>query len=364
MRKTFVKIHLWLGVSIGLLWALQGLSGALLVFHREVDRFNGPVVTAGPMASLDLIAARASATASGAIERIAIIDRTGDLLTVDYHDPDQRARSLLVDAATAEVVGRRELEPLSPASGSFSQWLYLFHQSLLRGEERNALTGISGLLLLVAVIAGLRIAWPRRGAWRTAFAWRRWRSIDQRLYGWHRAIGLAAGLVLLVTVPCGVYLVFAADIRSALADVVPHSLPYRATKIEQSPADPIGPQAALAVAQRHFPGAAFVSIALPTGTSPIYAVRLRQDEEPRLWAGVTNVAVDAVSGRALDVYDPTTAPISNRVADLAFAVHNGEVGGPAGRTLILLLGFSLPTLYVLGLWTWWRKRQRRKKRGR
>ena len=363
MRKTFVKVHLWLGVSIGLLWALQGLSGSLLVFHREFDRFNGPAVTAGPMASLDLIAQRSSAASDGRIERIAIIDRAGDLLTADYHDPEGEARSLLVDAATADIVGRRDLEPLSPASGSFSQWLYLLHQSMLRGEESNQLTGLSGFALLAAIIAGLFIAWPRRGAWRATFNWRRWRSVDQRLYGWHRALGLAVGFILLVTVPCGLYLVFAGDFRPALARIVPHRLPYRAAPLETLPADLVGPQAALDVAESHFPGAAFVSIAMPTERSPIYAVRLRQEAEPRLWAGVTNIAVDAASGRTLDVYDPTTAPVSNRIADLAFAIHNGEVGGLAGRSLILLLGLSLPTLYGLGLWAWWRKRRRRKKRG-
>lgn len=360
MRKILARIHIWLGISVGLFWAVQGLTGAMLVFHREADRLSGPVATAGPMVSLDLIAARSAAKASGPIERIAIIDRAGDLLTAEYHDPDGEAHALIVDAATAEIVGQRELEPVSPASGSFSQWLYQLHQSLLRGEEQDAIIGISGSILLVAVVAGLKVAWPRRGAWRATFSWSRWRSVDQRLYGWHRAIGLIAGLILLVTVPCGIYLVFAAEIRPALAAVVPHSLPYKAPSLDATPLDSISPQSALVVAQVGFPEAAFVSLAMPTEMSPTYGIRMRQDEEPRLWAGVTNVIVDAASGRALDVYDPLDAPLSNRIADLLFAIHNGEVGGIGGRIVIMLVGLSLAMLYVIGLWGWWRRKQRRR----
>jgi uncharacterized iron-regulated membrane protein len=361
MRKFALKLHLWLGISIGLLWAVQGLTGALLVFHREADRLVLPATTAGPMASLDLIAARASAASRRPIERIGIIDARGDLLSAEYRDLGGRPQALLVDAASAKIVGTRELEPLSPMTGSFSQWVYLLHQSLLRGENRDGPTGLLGLLLIVTVAAGLWIAWPRKGKWRKAFAWRGWRSADHQLFGWHRATGLLAGFILLITVPCGIYMVFAAEIRPGLADVVSHRLPFRGAPAATLPAIPVGPDIALAAARRHFPAAAFVSVAMPKEAAWIYVVRLRQPAEPRLWAGVTSVAVDASSGRTLDIYDPLKAPLSNRVTDIAFAIHNGEAGGPGGRLLILLVGLSLPFLYVLGCWAWWRKSRRRKR---
>ena len=39
MRKALFQLHLWLGLVVGLAWALQGLTGASLVFHREMDRW-------------------------------------------------------------------------------------------------------------------------------------------------------------------------------------------------------------------------------------------------------------------------------------------------------------------------------------
>jgi uncharacterized iron-regulated membrane protein len=361
MRKSVLKLHVWLGIFIGLLWAVQGLTGALLVFHRDADRLLLPATTAGPLASLDVIVARARAASSRPIERIGIIDARGDLLAAEYRDLAGQPRALLVDAASTKIVGTRELAPGSPATGSFSQWLYLLHQSFLRGEDHDTPTGLSGLLLIITIITGLWIAWPPRGKWRKAFAWRGWRSVDQQLFGWHRATGLLIGFILLITVPCGIYMVFAAEIRPRLADVVAHRLPFRVAPAGKMPARPVGPDIALAAARKHFPNAAFVSVAMPKRHSPLYVVRLRQPAEPRLWAGVTSVAVDAASGRTLDIYDPLKAPFSNRVTDIAFAIHNGEAGGLGGRALILLVGLSLPFLYVLGCWAWWRKKQRRKR---
>lgn len=363
MRKRLVKMHLWLGLFIGLLWAVQGLTGALLVFRREADRLALPAPDQGPIASLDLIVAKASAAAKSRIERVTIIERHGDVLSAEYHDGSGKARSVLVDAVSGNVLGWRELEPVSPVSGSFSQWLYHLHKSMLLGEDRGGFTGISGLFLFSAVVLGLRIGWPRRGAWRSTFSWQRWRSTDQRLYGWHRAIGLSAGLLFLVTVPCGIYLVFAGEIRPVLANMVPHRLPYRAAPAAESSITWITPQSALAIARARFPDAAFVSMSMPMHSSPVYAVRLRQPGETRLWAGVTSVAVNAANGAVADAYDPLNAPLSNRIADLLFSIHNGEIGGLGGRLLILFAGLSLPALYGLGVATWWRRRSRRKKRG-
>ena len=57
MRRAMIAVHLWLGLILGGLWALQGLTGSVLVFHREIERLAGPVVGVGPPASLDRIAA-------------------------------------------------------------------------------------------------------------------------------------------------------------------------------------------------------------------------------------------------------------------------------------------------------------------
>lgn len=353
MRKALVQIHLWLGLVVGLFWALQGLTGAGLVFHRELDRLSTPTV-AGPMISMDRIAARAPRP----VQTIGIADSRGDLLNVQYKD-GAGVKQLQVEAATGRIAATRDYDPASPFTGSASRWLYLLHESLLLHDRGETLVGISGLLLFTALLSGLWIGWPRRRQWRAAFAWRHWRTTRIRLYGWHRMVGLLAGALLVVTVPGGIWMIFAADLRPALAEAVPHQLPYKPRPVSDL-GPVIAPQAALERARSHFPDAAFVRLTFPTPAAPVYAVRLRQEEEVRAWSGVTSVTLDARTGRVVDIYDPVKARLSNRLADAAFSIHSAEIAGLGGRILLMLAGLSLPALYVTGIWAWLRKRRRRK----
>ena len=37
MRRALVQVHLWLGLVVGLLWAVQGMTGASLAFSVSID---------------------------------------------------------------------------------------------------------------------------------------------------------------------------------------------------------------------------------------------------------------------------------------------------------------------------------------
>lgn len=358
MRKLAIKLHLWLGLTIGLLWALQGLTGAGLVFHRELDRWAHPerAGSAGPMASMDRLVA-AAAGGGTAPKRISVVDTGPDLVMADYDGADGTPRQLFLDAATARAVADRAHAPGTPGNGATSRFLYNLHERLTAGETGEVIVGSSGVLLFSSLALGLWIGWPRM--WRAVAKVRTWRSRPQKLYGWHRLVGLSAGFALLLMVPCGIYMIFSAPIRNAVAAAVPHELPYKPAPLPAGAAAGwIAPQAAYVAAQRLFPDAAFVRLGMPSASAPAYVVRLLQPDEVRAWSGITTVTVDARSGAVLHVYDPLTAPLSNRVADAAFSVHNGEIAGTIGRLLVMLAGLSLPTFYVTGVWLWLTKRRR------
>lgn len=360
MKRLAVKLHLWLGLTVGLLWALQGLSGASLVFHRELDRWAHPerVGSTGPMASMDQLVAAATDSAGAAPKQISVVDARPDLVMANVDGLDGEVQQLFLDAATARVVGERSYEPTVPGNGATSRFLYNFHERLTAGKTGEIIIGTSGIVLMSSLLLGLWIAWPR--VWRGVARVGAWRTRPQKLYGWHRLVGLSAGFALLLIVPGGIYMIFSEPIRNAVAAVVPHQLPYKPAPLPDSAeADWIAPDAAYAAAQARFPQASFVRLGLPSAKAPVYAVRLRQPGEVRAWSGATSVTVDGRTGTVLDVYDPLSAPLSNRIADAAFSVHNGEIAGVVGRVLVMLAGLSLPTFYVTGVWLWFVKRRRK-----
>ena len=351
LRRALKKIHLWLGLTFGFFWALQGLTGASLVFHYELARVGIPRPTGGPAASIDdILSSIEPQTKGGRVTRLSLADAHADLIEVSYIDSSKHPRVLLIDAATTGVLDEQDLAPATPFTGSASRWLLNLHTSLLSGRIGETFIGISGCVLLTTALVGLYLAWPPRNGWRTVYSWHRWRTTLQRLHGWHRALGLTAAFFILFVALSGVWMTFADDLRPALARVVPHQLPYRAKSTGPSNTV-VSAQQAINIAQAQLPQARWVRVSLPTAKSLVYTIRFHRPEEAA-WLGRTAVAVDAATGRVASVYDSTVAPLSNRIDDTLLPLHDGERFGVLSQIIMMLAGLSLPTLYVTALWRW------------
>lgn len=360
MRRTIVQIHLWLGLTIGLLWALQGLTGGVLVFYRELNRIGIPTTHPGPMASIEDILANAANVAGDApIVRLSVADRQRDVVHAYYADSrdEARLRIVAIDAATAQPVGAGENDPKTPFSGSAPRWIFLLHMTLLSGAAGETLIGVTGLLLLSATIAGLWIAWPPRRGWKAAFSFHRWTRPQQKLYGWHRALGLMSGFLLLLIAVTGAYMSFDHWIDPAIGRIA-HGMPH-AMPMETQPAVTISPQHALDTALTRFPAAQWVRIHLPTREAPLYRVQMYQPGESRAWLGNTSVYIDPAHGHIVNIYDALDASVINRVLDAAYPLHNGEIVGWPGRIIVLLAGLTLPGMLITGVMSWLGKRKRR-----
>src|SRR3546814_9808683 len=77
----------------------------------------------------------------------------------------------------------------------------------------------------------------------------------------------------------------------------------------------------------------------------------------------TRVSVAAADGRIVDTVDPFAMSVGERAINLLYPIHTGEIGGAAGRIVVLSIGVWLATMIVLGfrLWLSRRPKQRRRK---
>lgn len=363
-RRIWLKAHLYLGLSLGLLLALLGLTGSFLVFNHAIDEWLNPGLlrAARPDAPRAPLAAITDAVAAATGDqaptgRLLLPPRHPGGVFVVYHTEksgdDYHLTEIHVDPTTAAVLGRRVWGEY------FVSWIYVLHSHLHAGDAGEAAVGLAGVGLLISVGTGLILWWPiwRKGGLRAATRIKR----SRLNFDLHKTGGVASSLALAVVAFSGVYMVFPGWFRPVLAVVAPLT-PFVPVQNPPAPAGAtaeITPDAALAAAQTHFPAARWVATSLPVAPTDPYVVTFRRPGEVRRTWGRCVAWVDRHTGATLRVQDGHTQTAGDVFADWQFPLHNGEAGGLLGRWLVFLTGLTPTLLGVTGTALWWRKRRSR-----
>lgn len=361
MNRFLRSAHRYVGIAFAALWLMQGLTGALLVFHWKLDDWS----VAGPAGPLDVPAL--SRALGGYAARypghtVAAVYASGGergRFDVVLNRPDGRNDVLRVD-------GRGTVLRLRPDN---YDWLHIgpyqiatyLHQTLFAGTTGQWLLGASGLVLLLNLAVGLKLAWPR-GRWRQAL----WpaaamRTPAGRLWGLHRALGLWLAVPAMLIVALGVCLAFRGPLAALINDPPPQP---RLAAAEAIPARarPVTAAEAIDTAFGRYPASALAALILPTAQSPWYEVQVQQPGEWRRTDGLTTVDVSSHDGRVLADFNAEHGPLAKRMLDSLYALHTGFAGGILLRSLALLLGVWLAVMIALGLMLWSTRRAARNRR--
>jgi len=341
--KTLSFLHRWSGGFIGLLLALLGLTGMILVWEDTWISLPGahdPVI--GQVDRLAAISERAAA--DGAIR----ITFASDAIGLHQVTKDGGAGAYLNQAgATVATWTSQWQRP--------ELWLFDLHHHLFSGETGEIVTGIAGGFGLLFVITGSILWWRSRRAFR-------WRLLPGKLQpgplvAHHRDIGILVAPLLLVSFLTGLSMVFPSATRVVLSPFGSIQRPASPPKIEpaQGPA-PLGMM--LRQAQARFPKGELRRLLLPSKRSPAYAVRMRQPFE---WNpnGRTAVYFDG-SAKLLRVDDPATTNRATAINESFYSIHTGRSGGLLWKLAMTLSGLGLTLLGSLACWSFWVRRARRK----
>jgi len=169
VKKTFKKIasqlHLWLGVSSGLVVFVVALTGSILVFEDELEpviyrRFHVVEVPKDqsrlPLDNLRAVVA--SRYPAHRIGRIAIEPRADRTIVFGLvkGKKEKNVLSVAVNPYTSEIADtRRENE-------SFFHIVLQLHRYLCLEDTGKAITGVSCVMFLIIMITGLVLWWPNR----------------------------------------------------------------------------------------------------------------------------------------------------------------------------------------------------------
>lgn len=366
MRRAFVLLHRWVALLAGLLLALLGLTGSLMVWQAELDAALNPAwfareaaceAPAQPVARVLGLLGTHAPQARAAI--VVAPTAPGAAYQVwERRDPSTGLRrEHFIDPACAQYLGSRVRGAWRLDRAHAVPLLYELHSRLLAGETGHIVAGVGALVLLGLTLSGLWLAWPKnRAGWRTALAIKTGASPARLWFDVHRALGLWLAPLAVLLCVTGAALVFSTQARWLVAGVLPTErlarmpAPGPAGAAPQVPLDDLVQQA-----QRAFPPARWSRLTLPAGGDAVAEVRLLQPQEPRIDTGNTRVRLGA-AGQVLARYDPLQAPAGSVMLDWVFPLHSGEALGLLARLLWSLFGLLPALLLGTGAWLWWRRR--------
>ena len=345
LRRLWLQIHKWLGITLVVLIVPISLTGAALVWHDWLDEQVNP--QRYPKAGAAVLP---PSTYSAAALRLA---RPGEQLA-SLSFPSGGHGSVQATLVKQNPGGGRPQRawvwldprtaaPIERAGGNegLVRVLHVLHGSLMVPGLGRQIVGWVGVAMLLSSLTGLWLWWPLKGGFARGLRWRRRPQLDANL---HHQAGFWVAIPLAMLSLTGVWISFPAffgALTGAPAGGPPGGgggAPLAATRL--------APDTALAAAWAQGRGP-IVSLAWPTERSP---------EWKAAFASRAEVTVDDATGAA--------RPLPQKPETLARTMrrlHDGTGMGPVWQTVIFLGGILPALLAVTGITMWLRVRRRRLK---
>lgn len=339
--KLLAAIHRWAGGFIGLLLALLGLSGAILVWEGEWIMLPGardPVVE--NVASMAAITERAATV--GELSRITFASEEIGLHQAVYADG-----SGAYVRQDGQVVERWATPWQRP-----ELWLFDLHHKLFAGDTGETVTGVAGLAGLLFVVSGTILWWRSRRAFRPRFLPAR--LAPGPIVSHHRDLGVMAMPLLLVSMLTGVLMLFE-SVRTMLLGSEERPKQTLEASERRSPAQ------VLALAKSRFPEADLRRISLPVRAGDPIVVRMRQPFE---WTPHGRTQISVGSDGTVTAEDAAVANRSAWLSEKAYPVHSAKVGGLAWKLAVTTSGVALTILGSLAMWSFWARQAHKRARRR
>lgn len=314
-------LHRWLGLTLGALTVVLGLTGALLAVDPVAQAWQAPA------APDDLTVATLVERVTGAVPDVEEIRRLPSGAIVVFSFAGDQPQASYVDPGDGRVLGAWQPSVLP-------RWVKNLHRSLLLGDAGR--WGVAGTALVMGLlcVSALVLLLRRMGGWRRLGSRVRG-SVAQRVH-------VVAGRVVLVilSLTAVTALTMSASTLGLLeleAGAEPEVFSTVTSKAEM-PAAQMTALQGLAVQDLR-------RLGFPGASDPQDTWKL-DTADGQGW-------IDRYSGQVLAWQD---ASLARRVNDLAVVLHTGEASWPWALVLGLS-GASVLIFWVSGIVIWWQIRR-------
>lgn len=350
MRRGWLLLHRWIGLTFGCILVFVAITGCLLVVVKPLDAALHPELfnsSGGVRAPLQAVVSRLRAEfGPEAAFNVRIPADGRQSLQVAVSGP--WVGTVFVGAATAQELGRRAAD-----EGVFNT-LFELHSTLYAGDKGRATLASAALVYCLLLVSGLVLWWPR--SWEHAFAVRRRLGSMVTLRDLHRAAGAALGLLVLVSVVTGAYMAWrplSSWVTYLSGGQIAASPPLRTSSDSSAVTTTI--DAAVQRAREHWPGARPSVVHVPARSVSAARVRMRLADDPHP-IGMSTVWLDPVSGSVRQARRWSELEAGSRAFSIMYPLHSGSLFGLATLLVTFMAGIALAGFGCTGIWTWYQRR--------
>ncbi|MGQ5525221.1 PepSY-associated TM helix domain-containing protein [Chitinimonas sp. PSY-7] len=371
-------LHRYLGLLLAGFLCVAGITGAMLVFHHELDAALNPtwfrVVQRNPIRlDTDALAKAVVAHLPGSRADLIYLDaKPGESVRVRVKSIDREGRPIVREAFLEPYDGRllgvRNEGVFRLDRVHLMPTMFRLHQQLFIAPPWGKwITGSVALFWLLHSVTGFYLTLPRNRPfwtrWRPAWLLKRGASRARLEMDLHRASGLWCWALMIVLAFSAVYLNLRKEVfipAISLLSVPTPPVIEQAGKRVTVPTPSLTYNQAIVAGRAQLPqAAAHYGLRYVQYLPEIGAYRLAFEDTAVGGSAAAvrfeQLLVDASSGVILATrsYDRGTA--ADRLMACQFPLHSGQALGWFGRILILLAGLLLTLLTLTGFLIWLRK---------
>lgn len=373
IKAILLQVHSIAGLVLALLVSLIALTGAIMSFEDEiVDHLNAGIMQVTPRATPalmpDALVARLKAVQDfGKIAAVTLSSDPSAAVRVRFARDEQGGRpgSLYVDPYDAHVLGAPRGEEFFATVRRLHRWL------LIPGDAKGwgrPITGAVALGLIVMLVSGLVLRWPRR-----AGSVKTWLKPNLGLSGrgLHRSLHTVIGTwvlpVYLAMTLTGLWFSFE-WYKDGVVWLLsrPH---VTAAKMSTKPprpdgrdalAAPIGFDQAWTTFQRE-EGGRFSRALLTLPAGPGTVMRIRSwGKDMTLEATRDEFRIDAVTGRLVSAERYADKTFGEKIIAVIYDIHRGAILGWPGKLVFMMAAILMPLFSVTGILLYLSRRKLRR----
>lgn len=354
-RLWWRRIHLWMGLIIGLPLIVISLSGAVLTWKPEIEQYlyqekitkeNRPFVSVSKIK-----------------EHLNTQFPEGDFRTIMFRDSTQSVKVLLF------VPGTYYYAYLNPYTGSIIHlqnmkqgWLNTLvplHRNLGLGKVGREIVHWITLITLLLIISGLYLWWPQMNQSKQGVWYMVWRFPWQRLnFEWHKVWGFYTSWILLFIVGTGLFWGFE-GIKSSLKTITQEDEKVYQKPISVVPQSQMNGQVEatldrLAIELRQRFKGHTLNFTYPHQSEEAIHVTVGK---PKAWLHtLDHYYFDQYSGEPIKgVFHPGLAEEQStyvKLNSMVYDIHFGSILGWPGRILVFVAAIVCALLPITGFLIW------------